>query len=82
MKLIITPKAEKQFVKLPKIEGKKVIKKLDLLIREPFVGKKLSGDLEGYFSVRSWPYRIIYHINKSKRVIWIDSIVHRQGAYD
>lgn len=77
----ITPKAQKQLTKLPKSELKKIHKRMILLEKEPFVGKVLSGKLDCFRVFRAWPYRIIYHVESSKNEIWVDSFIHRQGAY-
>lgn len=81
MKLELTKKAEKQLKSLPKVEVKKVSKKLDSIVNYPFSGKKLSGELEEYYSLKAWPYRIIYTISKENSKILIWSIRHRQGVY-
>lgn len=78
--VIITPKAAKQFQHLPKPEQAKVRKKLASLSDEPTAGKKLSGQLSELRSLKAWPYRIIYYID-SKDVVYVTSILHRQGAY-
>ena len=80
MLLFLTPQAQKDYNKLPKPEQKKAARKLNLLEKEPFVGKKLGGELDNLRCLRSWPYRIIYHI-QDKDEIWVDHILHRQGAY-
>lgn len=81
VELILTKQAEKELIRLPKGEQRKAVKKLELLERNPLVGKKLAGKLEIYRSLRFWPYRIIYHIDEKNREIWVDHIIHRQGAY-
>lgn len=78
-KVIITPKAQKQYYHLPSTEKIKIKKKLIALENDPFLGKKLSGELSELMSLRAWPYRIIYYITGKK--IFIVSIIHRQGAY-
>lgn len=77
--VIITPKAQKQFQHLPIVEQAKIKKKLSLLKDDPLAGKKLSGELLSLRSLRAWPYRIIYYIEKD--IVFITSILHRQGAY-
>lgn len=77
--VIITPKAQKQFQHLPISEQTKIKKKLTSLESDPYTGKKLSGELAEVRSLRVWPYRIIYYLEKD--TIFITSIVHRQGAY-
>ena len=81
MKLILSKRAQKQFSKLQKLEQKKIAKKLLSLQANPYIGKKLSGELEGSRSLRAWPYRIIYDLNQIAESIEINEIIHRQGAY-
>ena len=82
MRVIVTPRAEKELLKLPKTERKKVQKKLLLLETNPFVGKKLGGEFQERYSLRSWPYRIIYLINDKTKILYVISILHRQGVYN
>jgi mRNA-degrading endonuclease RelE of RelBE toxin-antitoxin system len=81
MKLFLSKTALKEFSKLPQTEKKKAANKIDILRMEPFVGKKLTGELKEKRSLSSWPYRIIYYIKENKKEIWIEHIIHRQGAY-
>ncbi|OGG03853.1 hypothetical protein A2W14_04910 [Candidatus Gottesmanbacteria bacterium RBG_16_37_8] len=79
MILSYKPQAVKQLKKLPQSEKKKIIRKLELLATDPFAGKILKGELEGLFSMRAWPYRIVYEIRKKSVIIY--SIAQRQGVY-
>ncbi|OGH13933.1 MAG: hypothetical protein A3H50_03705 [Candidatus Levybacteria bacterium RIFCSPLOWO2_02_FULL_37_10] len=81
MDVILSKNATKQFNRLPKAEQSKIRKKLIALKEDPYSGKQLSGDLNGLFSLKAWPYRIIYEVNKKKRRVEVNKIVHRQGAY-
>ena len=81
MKVIISPKANKQLHKLPVREGLKIIRKLRALETTPFVGKPLSGTLRGMYTLRAWPYRIVYRVMKEKNIIFVETIEHRQGVY-
>lgn len=81
MDIILSKNATKQFKHLPKTEQSKIRKKLIALKEDPYAGKQLSGDLSGLFSFRAWPHRIIYEINKKKKIVEVSKIVHRQGAY-
>ena len=81
MQIIITPEAEKQYKKLPKLEQKKIKKKLLLLEENSERGKKLSGSLSEVRSLRAWPYRILYYINEKINSIYIVTIAHRQNVY-
>ena len=81
MRIIITPEADKQYDHLPQIEQKKIKKKLGVLEGNSQAGKKLSGNLSELRSLRVWPYRILYYMNKSQNTIYIVTIAHRQGVY-
>ncbi|KKR32694.1 MAG: Addiction module toxin, RelE/StbE family [Candidatus Gottesmanbacteria bacterium GW2011_GWC2_39_8] len=81
MQIVLSNDAVKQYNHLPPGDKKKIKKKLNTLNENPYAGKKLSGELFLYRSLRVWPYRIIYIINKNEEMIEVSSIVHRQGAY-
>jgi mRNA-degrading endonuclease RelE of RelBE toxin-antitoxin system len=80
-KLILAKSAVKQYKKIPSTERKKILKRLDGLADNPLMGKKLNGDLEGSYSLRTWPYRIVYLFDSKKNQVQVVAIVHRQGAY-
>lgn len=81
MNIIVTPEAEKQYNKLPTIEQKKIKKKILILEQNQAAGKKLLGTLSELYSLRAWPYRILYYINQPQNTIYIVTIAHRQGVY-
>ena len=81
MRVALSKDAQKQFKKLPQSEQAKVVKKLKGLEQNPLAGKKLEGTFKGIYSLRSWPYRILYEINAPEKRIEIHKILHRQGAY-
>ena len=72
---------EKQLSKLPRSEYKKVSRKIKLLSADPYLGKKLIGELNALFSLKAWPYRIIYQIAKKEGIVLILKVEHRQGVY-
>lgn len=80
-KLVLSKTSEKDFEKLPKVEKKKVLKKLRSIQSGPLLGKPLTGELKSYYSVRAWPYRVIYEFISASEIIVIHKIQHRQGAY-
>lgn len=81
MRVILSGKAEKEFIHIPKPEQKKISRRLIALERNPLLGKKLTGELKSYYSLRAWPYRVLYEINHKEKRIEIHKIVHRQSAY-
>lgn len=74
-------KAQKELDRIPIQCQKKILAILPVIADNPFVGKKLEGELVGLYSYRIWPYRIIYKIYKNILVIVIIHISHRQEAY-
>jgi mRNA interferase RelE/StbE len=73
--------AEKQYRKLPVEVSKKVDKVLESLEQEPFQGKKLQGKLAGLYSIRTWPYRVVYVVEKKVLVVLVLDIEHRKDIY-
>lgn len=79
-KVLLKKRAEKDLRKLEKNVRDRVIKKLVALGQNPYIGKTLQGEFNGHFSLRSWPYRIIYTIEE--KTITVCSLKHRQGSYN
>ncbi len=82
MNVALSEDAQKQYNRLPKVVQTKIQKKLDILGKNPYSGKKLWGELGDFWSLRVWPYRIIYEINQKAGRIEVHKIAHRQGAYN
>ncbi len=81
MKVALSKDAQKQYKRLPPQEQKKVNKRLMELEQNPLIGKRLTGEMQRFYSLRAWPYRILYEINILEKRIEIHKIRHRQGAY-
>ena len=79
MNLYYKPQAAKDLKKLQKNERGKVIKKLEILAKNPRLGKSLKGEFKDLYSLRAWPYRIIYEISDKNIIIY--TVKHRQSAY-
>lgn len=80
-RIILMNSARKSFQSIPKNFQSKIGAEIDRLSLNPFVGKKLQGDLKDRFVIRVWPYRIIYRIEKRIVTVFILEIGHRQGIY-
>ncbi|MBI4360137.1 MAG: type II toxin-antitoxin system RelE/ParE family toxin [Candidatus Jacksonbacteria bacterium] len=80
-RVVIKPKAEKELARVSKQNRGRMVKALQGLASNPFAGKKLTGNYHGYYSIRVWPYRIIYHIYKKEFLVIVIRIGHRQGVY-
>lgn len=72
------PKAEKELKKITKKDKDRILASIVGLAQDPFIGKKLKGEFEGYFSIRVWPYRIIYGIFTKELLVIIIRIGHRR----
>ena len=77
----IKKKAQKEIDALPKKEQERVVAALDLLSANPFAGKKLQGRYAGAWTLRVWPYRIIYTIHQAIVTVTVLRVAHRQGVY-
>jgi len=75
-------KAQKELNNIDARYKNRIIAALTDLATNPFAGKKLSGELSGLWSLRIWPYRIIYIVKKHELIVLVIKIGHRQGAYD
>lgn len=79
---IIVPKSViKDISSIPLPWKERIIKAIDLLAQNPFMGEKLWGKLKGKRKIRIYPYRIIYEIINKNRIIIIVETGHRQGIY-
>ena len=79
--LRIKPSVKKELARLPKQDRQRIIAAFYGLSRNPFIGKKLRGELRDYYSLRVWPYRIIYQLYKKELLIIVIKVGYRQGVY-
>jgi len=80
MALFLTQTFQKNFLRLPRDVQLKVEAALRKVYSDPYIGKKLPGDLEGEFSLRVGAYRIIYFMDKQND-IWVETVRHRKEVY-
>lgn len=73
--------AEKQLERIDQRYREKVEVVLELLADNPYRGKKLGGQYAGHYSIKVWPYRIVYTIKQKELWIVVVRIAHRQGVY-
>ena len=77
----LSPKAVKELQALALKDQKRVVKSLVGLSADPFVGKKLKGKFRPYYSLRIWPYRIIYAVQKKELLVIVIRIGPRKDVY-
>ena len=72
-KAALTKNFLRELKKLPENVRKRVLTAIDELIRNPFLGVRLRGELKGKWRRRVGKYRIIYGIDqRSQLVIFLD----------
>ncbi len=79
--VIFTGKTEKRLNKIPVVWRERILLSLGKLTKDPFIGKKLEGRYKNDYSIRVWPYRIIYTIKKKELIVEVIEIAQRGGAY-
>ena len=79
--LILKPRAKKELANLESADRVKACVVLEAILKNPFLGKKLTGELPNQYSMRAWPFRIVYEIRKNELVILVLRIRHRKDAY-
>jgi len=74
--------AEKQFIELPAKVQIRIAAKIEALRTNPYPGgtKKLSGQ-ESMYRARIGDYRILYQVEKERRVLFIARIENRSSVY-
>lgn len=77
-----TQEAARLIATLPPEIKKLVRSPIDTLIARPHSGSQLTGELEGYRSLKAKRYRIIYRLNDSETSVEIYLVGHRRDVYD
>lgn len=79
--IVLKKAAQKSLKKTDERYKKRIMQTVFALADNPYLGKQLEGSLRGFYSMRVWPYRIVYKIYQHDLVILIVEIAHRQGVY-
>ncbi len=76
------PPARRQLDRLPISVAAAVVETLGAIALNPRrLGKPLRFELEGYWSARRGPYRIVYRIDDEARMVLIVAVAHRADSY-
>ena len=81
MNIVLSPLAVRKYKRIGTKERPKVNRKIDLLSKNPFLGKALQGEYKGIYSLRAWPLRIIYTFDPPEQIIQIVDIDYRGDVY-
>jgi mRNA interferase RelE/StbE len=76
------PPARRQFDRLPISVAGAVLETLQAIAENPRrLGKRLMFEHEGRYSARRGPYRIIYELEETERLVRVIAIGHRLDVY-
>ncbi len=76
------PEAARLISRLPPEINYLVRSSIDSLLARPNAGSELTGELEGYRSLKAKRYRIIYRVNDARKNVEIYLVGHRRDVYD
>jgi len=79
--VVVKKCANKALQKIDRRYKDRILRAIWFLAHDPYLGKPLQGEFYGRYSLRVWPYRIIYRIYKDQLIIHVLSIGHRQDVY-
>ena len=77
----ISPKAKKELKKIKKLYKRAIAQAIDELKEDPFVGKPLTRELTGKFSLKVGVSRIIYKVNNQDKTVQVIAAGHRGAVY-
>jgi mRNA interferase RelE/StbE len=78
----LTAPARRQLDRLPISVAAAVVETLGAIAGNPRrLGKPLRFELEGHWSARRGPYRIVYRIDDEAHVVSVVAVAHRADAY-
>ena len=81
-KLLFDDKVTKDLKSIDKSWQKKILEAIKTkLIEDPYIGKKLVGDLSSYYRYRVNDYRVIYEIFEDEIILVVIKIKHRKDIY-
>ncbi len=80
-KIVVRKTAEKELSRVEKTQRSRIERTILSLSLNPYLGKPLKGEFQGIYSLKVWPFRILYEIYKKQLIIHIIKISHRQNVY-
>lgn len=81
-RIVVVRSAQKAVTTFPAKDQKRIAVAITSLQNDPFKGKQLHGDQQGNWSLRVWPYRIVYTIEKEIVTVTVLRIGHRKDVYE
>lgn len=83
-RVVLSPHAASDYKKLPPEIKPDIQTAIDALTHNPLTGgkiKALKGRLRHYWRYRVGDYRVVYAVDRTQRVVYIDYVQHRRDVY-
>ena len=81
-KLLVDDKVVKDLQKIDHTWRVKILVSIKTkLVENPYLGKKLVGDLSPYYRLRVGDYRVLYEIIENKVMVIVVKVKHRKNVY-
>jgi len=74
-----TPRFLKEIKDLDRTVQVRILREINILKTNPYVGKPLRGEWKGVFSLRIGDYRILYQIKRNE--VFLLVVGHRKRVY-
>jgi mRNA interferase RelE/StbE len=72
----------KQFRRLPDNVKVRARRRVEELSENPYLGRRLAGELAGFWKDRVGKYRVIYKIDEAKKAVILYDIALRRRVYE
>lgn len=81
-RVVVAPPARRDLLRLPEKAAAAVIETFEAIAENPqWMGRPLRFGLEGRWSARRGPYRVIYRLDEDDRAVIVLAIGHRADVY-
>jgi len=81
-RVMVAPLARRDLLRLPQKAAAAVVETFEAIAENPRrVGKPLRFEVEGRWSARRGPYRVIYRLDEDDRSVLVLAIGHRADVY-
>lgn len=80
--VVLTEESQKFLKKCDKSVKDRILDKLESLREDPRIGKPLTSNLAGLWSLRIGDHRAIYQIQDNELIVVVIKIAHRKNVYD
>ena len=73
--------AARELEKVARPDRLRIVKAIDRLAENPFLGNVLKGDLRGLRRLRLGDYRVLYEVRRDELVVLVVRVAHRREVY-